>query len=124
MARSFARSIMGYLPLLEKHHAAVLSLVAKATPSHRFLDPTAGYGEFAEAAGEAWGMTVYTNELDHERADACIEKFGANALQGDVERLTASNSAFSLLWYNPPYDIDKTENDGDSKRVEFRMLRH
>ena len=123
MARSFARSIMGYLPLLEKHHAAVLSLVAKATPSHRFLDPTAGDGEFAEAAGEAWGMTVYTNELDHERADACIELFGANALQGDVERLTASTGAFSLLWSNPPYDIDKTENDGDSKRVEYRMLR-
>ncbi|MEO8391610.1 MAG: DUF6094 domain-containing protein [Chloroflexota bacterium] len=114
---------MGYLPILETHHAAIVSLVAAGTPAHKFLDPTAGCGEFAEVAGRAWNLTVYTNELDHDRADARIERFGANALQGDMERLTASNNAFSLLWNNPPYDIDKTA-EGESKRVEYLYLRH
>ena len=123
MARQESKAVLGYLPLEPQHHAAVLSLVAPATQQHRLLDPCAGAGEFAQAAAAAWKLKVYTNELDHTRAAACQDKFGDHALQGDLLRLIASNNAFSIGWFNPPYDSDKLDT-GDSKRVEFKYLRH
>ncbi|MDL1903118.1 hypothetical protein FBR02_20410, partial [Anaerolineae bacterium CFX9] len=77
MARLQSKEIMGYLPIEPKHHAAILSLVAPATPTVRLLDPFAGEGAFLEAAAKAWNVTTYANELDGERAAACIARFGA-----------------------------------------------
>ncbi|MBE2271175.1 MAG: hypothetical protein IAE80_23275, partial [Anaerolinea sp.] len=68
-------------------------------------------------------VTPYANELDGERAAACIARFGATqAVRCDVERLVASNNAFGAAWLNPPYDHDAGASG--SKRVEFRYLRH
>jgi hypothetical protein len=123
MARASSKAIMGYLPIDPKHHAAILSLVAPATPAHRMLDPFAGEGAFLEAAAHYWNVTPYANELDGERAQQCLERFGpTQAVRCDVERLLASNNAFSVGWFNPPYDHDSTASG--SKRVEFRYLRH
>jgi hypothetical protein len=114
---------MGYLPIEERHYPALLSLVAPATPAHRLLDPFAGEGAFLEAAATAWNLSPYANELDGERASACIARFGATqAVRCDVERLVASNNAFGAAWLNPPYDHDAGASG--SKRVEFRYLRH
>jgi len=123
MARAESKMIMGYLPIEERHYPALLSLVAPATPAVRLLDPFAGEGAFLEAAAKAWNLTPYANELDGERATACIARFGATqAVRCDVERLVASNNAFGLAWLNPPYDHDAGATG--SKRVEFRYLRH
>jgi hypothetical protein len=123
MSRTFSKEIMGYYKIDPKHHAALLSLVAPATPAHKLLDPFAGEGEFLEVAAKAWHMTPYANELDGDRAEACITRFGPKqAVRCDVERLSASTGAFSLGWFNPPYDHDAAAKD--NKRVEFRFLRH
>lgn len=123
MARSESRVKMGFLPISEHHHEAILSLVERGSPRQRLLDPFAGEGEFLSVASEAWNMTPYANELDGERARQCIERFGSlQAVRSDALRLRASNNAFALLWCNPPYDIDKSASG--SKRVEFAMLRH
>ena len=123
MARAESKMVMGYLPIDEQHHLAILSLVAPATRVHRLLDPFAGEGEFLDVAARAWNVTAYANELDGERAAQCLERFGPQqAVRCDVERLIASNKAFSIGWYNPPYDHDKLAADG--KRVELRYLRH
>ncbi len=123
MARTESKMVMGYLPIEERHYPALLSLVQPATPAHRLLDPFAGEGMFLEAATQAWQMTPYANELDGERAAQCIARFGAKqAVRCDVERLLASNNAFSAAWLNPPYDHDATGSG--SKRIEFRYLRH
>ena len=115
--------VMGYLPIEERHHAAILSLVAPATPAVKLLDPFAGEGEFLEAAAKAWNVTPYANELDGERAAKCIERFGpTQAVRCDVERLLASNEAFGIVWANPPYDHDKAAKN--NKRIEFAYLRH
>ena len=115
--------IMGYLPIDPQHYGAILSLVTPATPAQRLLDPFAGEGAFLDAAARAWNLTPYANELDGERAQACIGRFGAKqAVRCDVERLLASNNAFSAAWLNPPYDHDPLLKD--SKRVEFAYLRH
>jgi len=123
MARAESKMVMGYLPIDLKHYEALLSLVAPATPTVRLLDPFAGEGAFLEAAAKAWNLTPYANELDGERAAACIARFGATqAVRCDVERLVASNNAFGAAWLNPPYDHDAGASG--SKRVEFRYLRH
>src|SRR5690606_33994989 len=117
MARASSKSIMAYLPISEKHHDAIISLVAPASTAHRLLDPFAGEGEFLEVAAKHWNLTPYANELDGERAAKCIERFGPKqAVRCDVERLIASNNAFSALWCNPPYDHDSTASG--NKRVE------
>ena len=123
MARAESKMVMGYLPIEPHHHAAILSLVMPATPAVKLLDPFAGDGLFLEVAAKAWHVTPYANELDGERAQACIERFGpTQAVRCDVERLLASNNAFGAAWLNPPYDHDKTAKA--NKRVEFAYLRH
>jgi hypothetical protein len=123
MARAESKMIMGYLPIEERHYPALLSLVAPAHSDVRLLDPFAGEGAFLEAAAKAWKLTPYANELDGERAAACIGRFGpTQAMRCDVERLVASNNAFGAAWLNPPYDHDAGVSG--NKRVEFRYLRH
>ena len=123
MARAESKQIMGYLPIDAQHHDAIISLVAPGTPAGRMLDPFAGEGAFLAKAAAAWQLTPYANELDANRAAVCIERFGSKqAVRGDADRLRASNQAFSLGWFNPPYDHDRTATG--SKRVEFAMLRH
>ena len=124
MSRLLSQVKMGYYPIEEQHYPAILSLVAPATPAHKLLDPFAGEGAFLEAAARAWGMTPYANELDGERAEQCIARFGPKqAVRCDAERLSASTGAFSLGWFNPPYAHDRAAPT-DAKRVEFRLLRH
>lgn len=76
MARTISKENLGFYPLDDKHHAAILSLVAPATPACKLLDPFAGEGEFLEAAAKQWNVTPYANELDGDRAAKCIERFG------------------------------------------------
>jgi hypothetical protein len=123
VARPESKINMGYLPIEAQHHAALVSLVAPGTPAHRLLDPFAGEGAFLDYAARAWNVTPYANELDGARAARCIERFGATqAVRCDVERLSASPGAFSIDWFNPPYDHDAAP--ANSKRLEFTYLRH
>jgi hypothetical protein len=123
MARAESKQNLGFYATDPKHHAGILSLVAPATPAHRLLDPFAGEGAFLEVAAQAWNVTPYANELDGERAQQCIERFGPKqAVRCDVERLLASNGAFGAAWLNPPYDHSTVEKG--SKRIEFVFLRH
>ena len=124
MSRPDNKIKMGYFAIENQHHDAIISLIAPATPATKLLDPFAGEGAFLEAAAQGWQVTPYANELDHGRAEQCIERFGPmQAVQGDAQRLRASNNAFGILWCNPPYDHDATAASG-AKRVEFSMLRH
>lgn len=77
MSRLESKQIMGFRKINERHRAAITSLGAPATPAHKLLDPCAGEGEFLEAAAQAWHVTPYANELDGERAEKCIARFGA-----------------------------------------------
>lgn len=123
MARLESKQIMGYLPIEEKHHEAILSLVQPAHPGYKIIDPFAGDGTFLEVAAKHWDLTPYANELDQTRYEQCVERFGPKqAVRGDAMRLRATNGVFSLGWINPPYDHDRAA--AGNKRVEFTMLRH
>ncbi|GAB4528628.1 MAG: hypothetical protein OHK0046_47720 [Anaerolineae bacterium] len=121
MARQTSKAKMGYYPIDPSYYPAILSLVAPP-PGTRMIDPFAGAGEFLDAAAKAWNVTPYANELDDDLAAACIERFGPKqAVQGDAEKLSASNEAFGIAWLNPPYD---TDSQTDAKRIEYYFLRH
>jgi len=59
MSRPENKMVMGYFPIEERHHAAILSLVAPTSDEVKLLDPCAGEGEFLAAAAQAWGCTPY-----------------------------------------------------------------
>jgi hypothetical protein len=124
MSRGENKIVMGYFELPVEHYEAVFSLV-KPVSGGKLLDPFAGEGNVAVAAAEAWGMSFWLNELDKNKAQVMIEKYGhANVVQGDVAHLHTRNNAFSIVWNNPPYDHDATAGDTtDAKRVEYQMLR-
>ncbi len=100
----------------------VASLFAPATHGGKLLDPCAGEGDALQYLTQAWGLTPYANELDIERAAACLEKFGATqAVQGDIFQLRASSNGFLMAWVNPPYTWDM---GSDEKRRELSFLKH
>ncbi|MCL4876235.1 MAG: DEAD/DEAH box helicase family protein [Anaerolineae bacterium] len=100
----------------------VASLFAPTANGGRLLDPCAGEGDALQHLAQAWGLTPYANELDTERAAACLEKFGAaQAVQGDLFQLRASTNGFLMAWVNPPYTWDL---GSDEKRRELSFLKH
>lgn len=68
MARIESKAIMGYLPIETKHHAAITSLVAPATPAHKLLDPYAGEGEFLEVAANRTIRDAGAQDTRHGRS--------------------------------------------------------
>ena len=118
----------GYYPFPPEHLPALTSLLdpakqGKASESGRILDPCAGEGDALKRLAEAWNLTPHANELDAGRAAACRGKFGPErSAQGDLMTLRTPNSAYSVVYVNPPY----AENAGgaDEKRREFEHLAH
>src|SRR5579871_6235189 len=112
----------GFYAFDERHQPALVSLFS-AEAGARLLDPCAGEGVALKALQDALpGTEAYANELDTLRAMACRSRFGPlRAVQGDMYRLRASGTAFSLVWDNPPYNWDSS---GKEKRRELDMLVH
>ncbi len=112
----------GYYPYPQDHLPALASMFAPDTHGGKLLDPCAGEGTALHYLSNAWNLRPYANELDMERAAACMRLFGATqAVQGDLYQLRASTAGFVALWCNPPYVWDKT---GSDKRRELGMLKH
>jgi 16S rRNA G966 N2-methylase RsmD len=112
----------GYYPLPDTHLPALASLFTPAAQGGKLLDPCAGEGRALKHLAEAWALRPYANELDNDRAAACVRLFGpTQAVHGDLYQLRASTTAFSAVFCNPPYAWDKT---GSDKRRELGMLKH
>jgi hypothetical protein len=122
MSRLSAIEKGNFYPYPEDHLPALASLFTPDTHGGKLLDPCAGEGAALHYLSNAWGLHPYANELDTERAAACVRLFGATqAVQGDLYQLRASTTGFVALWCNPPYVWDKT---GSDKRRELGMLKH
>lgn len=101
---------MGYYPTPEKVVDQVLARIAAPDEGKiiRLLDPGAGEGiALARFAGqisrEFPGKVIsYGVEPDDERAEAAKTRLGF-VVKGGYETVAATNDAFSLLWFNPPY---------------------
>ncbi len=122
MSRTASKLVGGYYPFPPEYIPAVVSLFKTAPQGGFCLDPCAGEGAALEALSNALNLKPYANELDHDRAAACRERFGiAQAACGDLFQLRTPHHAYPLLWVNPPY----TENLGHAseRRRELEMLK-
>ncbi len=83
----------------------------------RLLDPCCGEGEALHVLGERLGVKeTYGIELDSARAKSAA-KVLKQVLAGSFESMRSNWNAFSLLYLNPPYDVDE-----ETKRLEHQFL--
>ncbi len=121
MARLQADLKAGYYPLSDEHLPLIASLFAPGVG--KLLDPCAGEGVALTYLAEAWHLTPYANELNHERAQACRERCGPlQAVQGDLRELRTSHNAFGVIYCNPPYSQDTTADRAD-RRTELALMK-
>lgn len=122
MARTESIIKGGFYEFPPQHLAPFAALFAPAQTPGRLIDPCAGEGVALQHFATAWNMEAYANELDHDRAAACVQKFGpVRAIQGDLYTLRTAYNAFQVAWVNPPYTWSV---DSEEKRREFEMLQH
>lgn len=115
----------------------LLPRIAKlAAPYHgtgeiTLLDPCAGEGEAILALCKSWGMAktpnIYACEMEETRATAfklkCSQEkwtLGRNLIHGDAFRVAFDKGykeGASVLFLNPPYDLDRTYG-----RLEHKFL--
>ena len=111
---------LGYYPtppeivaLLAQHLRAP---AASGRQSIRLLDPCAGQGAALAQLGQALGGETFGIELSEERARMARSVLD-HLLHGSAFGVRLTNSVFSLLFLNPPYDDDQ-----EQRRLEHHFL--
>ena len=84
MARAESKMVMGYLPIEEHHHAAILSLVMPATPAVKLLDPFAGSGTTLVAAKEL-GRRAIGIEINESYCEIAAKRLSQEVFQFEPE---------------------------------------
>ena len=87
------------------------------------LDPCCGEGLALKTLAYSSNATTYGIELDAHRADQAKENLD-HVLKGSYEDARISNSAFSCLFLNPPYDweIPSDSENASGERMEKTFL--
>lgn len=121
MSRPPSQIKMGYYPVPLEHYAGIFRLL-NIPSGASILDPCAGEGTFLESLANHFHAVPYANELEHDKAQICAEKFGNRAVEGDIYALSAPQNSFDVVWCNPPYEADGTAVASE-RRIEFAMLK-
>ena len=108
---------MGYYPTPLTVVERVKTFI-KATGKACFLDPCCGEGLALERLALSFGAKTYGIEIDKARAKKAKELLG-NVLKCGYEQAFVSNSAFSLLFLNPPYDWEAGDESNERKEKVF-----
>lgn len=123
---------LGFYPTPPKTLARIAHyLDAQRNGVTRVLDPCAGYGEAVKYVGDTLkrnGATVSTYGV--ELSDVRGSKFHENldhAINGDFNHVTLTPRTMSILYLNPPYDLEAaTDSESGKKRqrVEYTFLKN
>jgi hypothetical protein len=119
-----ARIKMGYYPTPLSVIDRVRYSLTFPADNVNFLDPCCGEGLALKNLVKDANATTYGIELDDYRAEQAKANLD-HVLKGSYEDARISNSAFSCLFLNPPYDWDTPpEANGDNtERKEKTFLR-
>ncbi|MDL1977046.1 MAG: class I SAM-dependent methyltransferase [Deltaproteobacteria bacterium] len=99
-----------------------LKSILKIHPKARLLDTCCGEGEALSIVASNQEAATYGMELDRERFDKA-KKVLDHVVWGDsLYELRTSAKAFTLLWLNPPYDLDEGDYTQQRERLEVRFL--
>jgi len=112
---------MGYYktPVVAVHQIKkMLNIQAGA----RLLDTCCGEAEALSIVASGTEAITYGMELDRERYNISSRVLD-NAIWGDaLYELRTQEKGFSLLWLNPPYDLETDDYNEESKRLEIKFL--
>lgn len=120
MARNSSKTKLGFYPLVE-NEAERIRRFLQFPDACAVLDPCAGKGCALHLVSEAPGVRSYGIELDSFRARDAAAVLD-EVVQGSVFETHAPVESFSLLYLNPPYDDEVT--DDRSQRTEGVFLEH
>jgi len=120
--RTEARIKMGYYPTPLPVVDNIRSFLRYPDENVNILDPCCGEGLALRKLAEGTGAATYGIEPDGYRAGQARETLD-HVLPCGYEDAVISNSAFSCLFLNPPYDWDSGEEFSGNERKEKTFLR-
>ena len=111
-----ARVKMGYYPTPISVVESIKSFICFAEDNTLF-DPCCGEGNALAELAENTSAKTYGIEIDHHRAEEAKTKLH-QVLKCGYEQTRISNSGFSCLFLNPPYDWE-TEDEGSERKEKL-----
>jgi tRNA1(Val) A37 N6-methylase TrmN6 len=119
--RLTGRERLGFYPLPVQEAARIRRFLAFSEAQCSALDPCVGNGvAFAEITSDK-EVLRYGVELDTGRAEQARTK-GVDTIHGNCFDVQCSVDSFSLIYLNPPYDFEISEEK--SQRMEKVFLEH
>lgn len=118
--RNAGRLKLGYYPLPPAEGEKIRELLQfPASETMCALDPCAGTGAALLQVTKGARAALYAVELDSNRA-AAAKAAGIETIHGGFFDVQAKVEQFSLLYLNPPYDMEL--GPFDNKRMEYVFL--
>ncbi len=120
MARLASRAKLGFYPLVEGEAERIRRFL-QFPAACAALDPCVGKGHALKLIAGTAGVRLYGIELDSFRANEAAAVLD-EVVQGSVFDTHSPVESYSLLYLNPPYDDEIT--DDRSRRTEGVFLEH
>ena len=117
--RSVARIKLGWYPLPPSEGSRLRQLLHFPDEAASVLDPCAGTGAALLQITKGANVERYAVELDALRAQTTREA-GINTIQGNLFEVQGRSGSISLLYLNPPYDLEVASFG--NKRMELLFL--
>ena len=108
-----AKIKMGYYPTPVSVVERIKTFIS-FTDNNTILDPCCGEGNALAQLAEGTNAKTYGIEIDGHRAEEAKAKLH-HVLKCGYEQTRISNSCFSCLFLNPPYDWE-TEDEGNERK--------
>lgn len=122
MSRLASQTKMGFYPTPPSVVRDITSIIDFGSNT-RVLDPCCGRGDaLADIKAIYPDISTYGVELDSKRYEASKEKLDHVLNCDSIGEFRATNSAFDLLFENPPYDLDMKDITGETIRLEKKFL--
>jgi hypothetical protein len=119
--RNVGRIKLGYYSLPEPEGMRLRNLLQFPTEAVSVLDPCVGTGAALRQLTDSANVSLYGVELDADRALAA-NSAGIETVHGNLFDTQARVESFSVLYLNPPYDLEI--GSMDNKRMEYLFLEH
>jgi len=111
-----AKIKMGYYPTPVSVIERIKTFIS-FTDDNTLFDPCCGEGNALAQLAENTSAKTYGIEIDHHRAEEAKTKLNY-LLKCGCEQTRISNSCFSCLFLNPPYDWE-TEDEGSERKEKL-----
>ena len=119
--RNAGRLKLGYYPLPTAEGGTIRGMLAFGEEAVSVVDPCVGKGDALHQITSGANCRLYGIELDALRARTA-QASGIQTIQGSAFDAQAKVEQFSLLYLNPPYDLEIGQYG--NRRMEFVFLEH